>query len=78
MENLPLNFGPDDILAFEEIYGSSGELHEIHVTLKDGSNFLFKELSEMCEILAVLKELKNRKRTQLPALPTKSRAFRLF
>ena len=67
MESSSLNFGPDDILAFEEIYGSSGELHEIHVTLKDGSNFLFKELGGMCEILAVLKELKNRERTRLPA-----------
>ena len=68
-----IEFGPDDILAFEEIYVSSGELNEIHVTLKDGSHYLFKELLAMSEILAMLKELKNRERTQLPAHPTKVR-----
>jgi hypothetical protein len=73
MENLPLGFGPDDILAFEEIHGSSGELQEIHVILNDGSRHLCKELLDMGEILAMLKELENRKRTQLLALSTKVR-----
>ena len=73
MESSSLNFRPEDILSFEEVYGSAGELHEIHITLKDGSHYLYKELSGMCEILVVLKELKNRGRTQLPDLPTKAR-----
>ena len=68
---MPLTFSPQDILAFEEIHGSSGELHEIHVTLRDGSSLVFKELSEMCEILAVWKELKHRERTRPPGLPPK-------
>ena len=81
MESSSLNFGPEDILAFEEVYGSSGELHEIHITLKDGSHCVHKELRRMCEILAMLKELKIRERTQLPALPTNVRrlfSFRLL
>ena len=75
MGHLSLNFGPEDILAFEEVYGTSGELHEIHITLKNGSHQLYKELREICEILDVLKELKTRERTQLPARPTKLRLF---
>ena len=71
-----LNFGPEGILAFEEIYGSSGDLQEIHITLKNGSHYVYKELRVMCEILAILKELKIEERTQLPALPTKVRRFR--
>ena len=80
MQSSSLNFDPEDILAFEEVYGSSGDLHEIHITLKDGSHHVYKELCEMCEILAMLKELKIGERTQLPVLPTKVRrfSFRLF
>ena len=63
------------MLAFEEIYGSTTELQEIRINLKDRSHYRYKELREMCVILAVLKKLKNQEQTQLPALPTKVRRF---
>ena len=74
-----LNFGSEDILAFEEVHSSSsGELQEIHITLKDGSHSVYKEMVEICEVLDVLKELKNRAQTAFPALPKKRRRFGLF
>ena len=70
-----LNFGTEDILAFEDVFGPSGEVQAVHVTLKDGSHHCYQELHEVCEILALLRDLKNRERPPLPVLSTKPRRW---
>ena len=54
-----LNFGPQDILAFEDVLSPSGELLGIQVTLRDGSEHLCQKIDEIGEVLAMMRKLKS-------------------
>jgi hypothetical protein len=54
-----LDFGPEDILAFEDVISPSGEMLGVRVTLSDGSERLCQTTDEIFEVLAMVKKPKS-------------------